>query len=284
MIYLYYIGKFIALYFPLRVGYAIAYIASRLYYFFSVTDKSELIDNIKIVVKDASDKECLKISKNVFMNFALYLFDFFRIPNIDMKFIDNNISIEGRENLDEALKKYKGVIIISSHLGNWELGAAVLSLMGYPVNAIVLDHKDKKVNDFFIKQRQSKGVNKISINIELKKCFKVLKENKILAILGDRDFSENGERLKFFGKETLLPKGPAVFSLRTGAPIVPAFLIRNGFNRYRFIFEKQINHERTNNEKEDMNNLIMDYTAVIEKFVRHHPDQWYVFRSVWNHL
>ncbi len=283
MYYLFKIGQFIALACPLKIGYAIATFIANIYWFFSVKDRKALIQNIKMVLKEkGSDKLCEFYAKRVFTNFAKYLVDFFRLSKLDKSYIEKFIDMEGRDYLDEALKKKKGAIIVSSHIGNWELAAAVVSYLGYPLHVIALDHTDKRVNNFFIKQRGSKGVGVISIGIALKKCFKVLKENEFLAILGDRDFSEKGERIKFFERETLIPKGPAVFSLRTGSPIIPTFMLRQKSNRFRLVFEKPISHQPTDNEENDVKTLINSYISVIERYTRKHPDQWYVFRNIWN--
>jgi len=282
MYYLYKIGHFLSLSLPLKAGYAIATFLASVYYFFSITDKKALKDNIRIVLNTDNDKLCDSYARKVFINFAKYLIDFFRLDNIGVEYIKEFVTIEGIEHVDEALKKKKGAILLSSHIGNWELGAAVLSQIGYPVYVIALDHAEKKVNDFFIKQRNSKGVGVIPIGTALRQCFKVLKENKTLGILGDRDFSEKGERVKFFGRETLMPKGPAIFSLRTGAPIVPTFMLREKKGRFRFVFEKPINYELTSSEEVDKKNIIESYLSVIERYIKKYPDQWYVFRNVWN--
>lgn len=283
MYYLYKIGQFIALACPLKIAYAIATFIANIYWFFSVKDRAALIKNIKTVLKEGSSDELSEFyARGVFINFAKYLVDFFRFSKVDKNYIENFINIEGISYIDEALKNKKGAIILSSHIGNWELGAAVVSFLGYPLHVIALDHADKRVNKFFIKQRGSKGIDVISIGIALKKCFKVLKDNKLLAILGDRDFSEKGERIKFFGRETLIPKGPAVFSLRTGAPIIPSFMIRQKFNRFKLVFEKPINYQPTRNEENDIKTLINSYISIIEQYTRKYPDQWYVFRNIWN--
>ncbi len=285
MYYLYKIGQIIALAFPLKIIYFIATFVANLYYFFSVKDRKALVENIKMVLSDkGNDKLSEYYPRRVFINFAKYLVDFFRFSKLDKNYIGKFIDVEGREYIDEVLKKKKGAIMLSSHIGNWELGAAVISLLGYPLYVIALDHADKRVNNFFIKQRGSKGVGVISIGIALKKCFKVLKENELLAILGDRDFSEKGEKIKFFGKETLIPKGPAVFSLRTGAPIIPTFMIRQKFNRFKFVFEKPISYQPTDNEENDVKTLINSYISIIEQYIRKYPDQWYVFRNIWNEI
>jgi len=284
MFYLYKIAQFLMLNLPLKAGYAIATFIANAYFLFSKKDKKALISNIQVVLNDPSkDRLARHYARMVFVNFAKYLVDFLRFEKIDENYIKSNFVFEGLENINEVLRHKKGAIILSSHIGNWELGAAAFSqIMGFPFYAIALDHTDKKVNDFFIKQRGSKGVETIPIGLKLKKCFQVLKQNKVLAILGDRDFSEKGEKIKFLGKETLLPKGPAVFSLKTGAAILPTFILRQESDKFRFVIESPINQAPTGNEERDKRELIKSYVNVIERYIKKYPDQWYVFRNVWN--
>ena len=122
----------------------------------------------------------------------------------------------------------------------------------------------------------------LSLGPSLKRGFKALKENGLVAILGDRDFTDSGERIEFFGKETLLPRGPASFSLRTGAPILPAFVVRTKANNCRLIIEDPIKYKATGTWQTDIKGLMRAYVRVIERYIRRYPDQWYVFRKVWN--
>ena len=218
----------------------------------------------------------------MYINFGKYLVDFLRFEKVNIQFINKNIKIFGQDNLDEALKHGKGVIMLSCHIGNWELAGGMVGILGYPLNAIALSHKDNKVNNFFINQRKMLKMHTISIGISLKKCFRVLKENQLLAILADRDFSENGKEVMFFGRKALLPKGPAVFSLRTKAAIVPCFMIREPNNKFAFYMEKPIYPVSTNNPENDIGTLMNTYLKLIENYVRAYPDQWCVFRKIWN--
>ncbi|MDD5439202.1 MAG: lysophospholipid acyltransferase family protein, partial [Candidatus Omnitrophica bacterium] len=175
-----------------------------------------------------------------------------------------------------------GGVFLSSHIGNWELGAAVISSLGYEIYALALDHDDKKINKFFVRQRKTLGVGVIALTAALKKCTQILRRNKLLGILGDRDFTKSGIMVNFFGKETVLPKGPAFFSLRTGAPIVMAIMVRTKGDRYLFVLEKPLTRLRRGNPRKDMESLMAEYLKLLEKYIRRYPDQWYVFKRVWN--
>jgi KDO2-lipid IV(A) lauroyltransferase len=279
MFILYKIGWFLALILPLRIGYLLAILLADLWHLVSYEDRLAVADNLKILLP--SEKDIFSYSKLVFRNFAKYLVDFFRFSKIDEDYIKKYVKVEGREYLDSALSGKRGVIALTAHIGNWELGGTIMAMLGYSLNAIALEHKDRRINRFFINQREKKGVKVLSFGLDTKRYFDILADNQIIAILGDRDFSGNGVRVDFLGKLANLPKGPAVLCLRTGSPIVPGFMIRDKNAHFRFIFEKPIEAQRTGNIQEDIIQISKRFSNVIERFVRLYPTQWFMFRRFW---
>ena len=275
-------GRYLVLKLPLGTCYKVAIVLADIYRLFARDDRRNLEYNLSIVLK-TNDRKLLKTQiKNIFRNFAKYLVDFFRFSKLSRDYILKHITIEGKENLDKMRSGGKGAILLSAHLGNWELGAAFVESLGYPFYAITLDHKDKKVNNFFLEQRATANVKIIPVGAQLKNCFKVLRENSFLAIVGDRDFSNHGVKADFFGRSTILPRGPASFSLKTGAPIVPTFLIRKKDDTFRFIVEEPLISRPTGDKDADIKRTIEEYMSVLERYIQSFPDQWYAFRRMWD--
>lgn len=272
---LYRIGQVIALHLPLKIAYKLAVFLSDLRYIFAHKDRRAVEENLKAIFPEKSERQICKIRLRMFRNFAKYLVDFFRFPKLDMEYIKRNIKIENIHYIDEALAAGKGVITVTAHLGNWELGGTVIALLGYPLWAVALPHKHKKVDNFFNFQRESKGIKIIPLGKAARTCLNILRENKVVALVGDRDFSGMGLTIDFFGKLTLLPEGPAAFSLKTGATIVPGFMLRNKDDSFTLKFEKPLNDDK------DLLKLIEQYKIIIEDYIRKYPDQWYMFRRFW---
>jgi Kdo2-lipid IVA lauroyltransferase/acyltransferase len=280
---LYELGFFLAMLLPLDVSYGLAKIIADIYYMTSKKDRSAVINNINAVLgTKGPESRSRRIAREVFRNFAKYLADFFRFQKIDKEYVKKYVKIEGLENLKEASSRGKGVIILSAHLGNWELGGSIFSLSGYPINGVVLTHKHKKINDFFRRQRLAGRVIPIEIGASLKECYRLLKSNKILGLLGDRDFTKSGLRLDFFGLKALIPKGPAVFSYRIGSAIVPAFMIRNPDDTFTMFVEKPIYPDRSLAEDKAIIELTKKCIQVIESYIRKYPSQWYAFKNIWD--
>ncbi len=277
----YRIGQFISLFSPLKVAYKIAISFSDLHYLFARRDRRIAKENLKVIFPEKSGREIRKIRIKMFRNFAKYLVDFFRFSKLDKDYIKKNIKIENIHYIDEVLSKGKGVIIVSAHLGNWELGGVVIALLGYPFWIVALPHKYKKIDDFFNHQRESKGVKVIPLGKAVRQSLDILKGNKILALAGDRDFSEKGIVLDFFGKPTIFPQGPAALSLKTDATIIPGFMVRNENDSFTLRFERPLNFASTGDRNNDLIELTTQFKNIFEDYIRKYPDQWYVFRRFW---
>ncbi len=280
---LYRIGQWIAVSLPVRISYCVAGFVSSVKYFFDVKERVYIADNLKAILGENSP-DILRYSRQMYANFGKYLVDFFRTEKVDKEFVERFVKIEGLNNVDEVLKKSKGAIGLTAHLGNWELCGQVIGILGYKISAIALTHKNKRINDFFIRQRALKGLGTISIGAGVKKCFAALKRNEIVGILGDRDFSgENGIFIDFLKRKMLVPRGPAALSLRMEAPIIPIFLVRDENNDcfFKCVFEKPIYPVKTGNDEEDMLVLTQKIARIIEEYVRQYPNQWFMFREFW---
>lgn len=279
---LYRIGHFVAISFPLKVTYAFASAVAWAYCHIRKKDRDAVAFNMRTVLGSGADEEAIRrMSKDVFTNFAKYLVDFFRFSKVDRDYIDKFVRVEGRHNIEAALEIGKGTILLSAHIGNWELGGIAVALLGYPMNAVVLPHRNKKVNEFFTHQRMLGKMRPIEVGMSLRECFRAFKDNEFLALLGDRDFSRHGIYIDFFGKNALIPKGPAVFSHRCGATIVPTFMIRNPDDTFTLFFDAPIVPEPAEHEAEAVERITKKCTAAIEKYVKLYPDQWYIFKPFW---
>lgn len=278
---LYRIGQFIALTLPLKLAYNFAIFVSDMRYLFAFRDRREVTGNLKTIFPEKTDKEIAGIRIAMFRNFAKYLVDFFRFTKIDRQYIKKNIRIENIHYIDEVLSGKKGAVILTAHIGNWELGGVVISLLGYPFSAVALAHKDKRINDFFNFQRESKGIKVVPLEKAVKTSLSVLKQNELIALAGDRNFSERGLVVDFFGKPAFLPVGPALLSLKTGAPIVPGFMVRNKDDSFSLKLEKPLEFKPSGNKEKDLEELMLQYMNIFEGYIRNYPDQWYMFRKFW---
>lgn len=275
MYYLYILARTLSLSFPRNFCYIVAKFLATLHYYSSKKDRLIVNNNLLPIIKEKGKRE--EAVKKVFINFAYYLVDFFRYSYLNKSFIDKYIKVSGIEHLNKALSQKKGVIANTAHIGNYELAGAVTSLLGYPFYAVALAHKDTRINKLFNRQRRSVGINIIAAGVATKKCFSLLKKGGFVAFLGDRDFLGGGMKVKMFEREAILPRGPAFFARKTGASIIPAFLVREEKKFYHLIFESPIDTEKAKTDED----ITKEYAKILEKYIKLYPEQWYLFQAYW---
>ncbi|MBN1913442.1 MAG: lysophospholipid acyltransferase family protein [Candidatus Omnitrophica bacterium] len=278
---LYKIGSFIALSLPLKAAYRLAIFISDINYFFAYKDRRAVKENLMSIFPHKPPREICRIRLSMFRNFAKYLVDFFRFSELGSGYVAKNVRFENAHLLDEGLSKGKGVIIVTAHIGNWELGGVACAILGYPIWAVALPHKHKKVDDFFNAQRENRGLKVIPLGKAARMCLSVLSENKILALVGDRDFNENNLVLDFFGRPTYLPRGPALLALKTGSVIVPGFTLRNQDDTFTVRFDSPIEVDPSGESEKVLRALVNSYKTIIESYISRYPDQWFMFRRYW---
>jgi len=214
--------------------------------------------------------------RDVFRNFARYLEEFLRAPRLS----GARLTVEGTEALTALLQAHPGCVVLSAHVGNWELGGILIRRLGFPFSAVFLPHQHSGVNRVFDEQRLRCGVGVIPLGVgATPKCLAWLRAGKPLGVMGDREFGSNGVRVSLFGRSATLPRGPAMLSLRTGAPAIPIFLIREGPWRFRFHTQPPIWPSSVSGA-DRIRTLTQQYALAIERVVRLAPTQWLLFRPL----
>jgi len=280
--YLFYrVAQSLALRMPIKGAYRLAVSAADLYAVFAFIDRKRVAENLKIIFPQKTARELSAIRKQLFRNFAKYLVDFFRFNKLDLKYIKENIHVKNMHYVDQALTEGNGVILVTAHLGNWELGGVVISMLSYPFTTVALRHKSKKVDAFFNGQREGRGVRVLPLGNAVKGCIKALRKNELLALVGDRDFVGKGMIVDFFGKPTIFPLGTAALSLQTKARIIAGFMLRNPDDSFDLVMNKPIEYTPTGDNELDSREIIIKCKDIFEDYIRRYPEQWYMFRRFW---
>jgi len=191
-----------------------------------------------------------------------------------------NFEIVGRDHLDQALARGKGAICISGHIGCWELLAAHMARLGYPVNVVAREIRSPRLNSLVLRMRAENGIKTIlrgekSAGRRILQCFR---QNELLALLVDQDTRVQGIMVDFFGRKANTPLAPAALALRAGCPILAAFINRTGRCRHRIEIHPPIELEWTGERQVDLEQCTKIFNDVIESQIRKAPDQW-----VWVH-
>ena len=237
----------------------------------SARDRAAVQANLSLLLGEPVSEQA-PVVRETFRNFGRYIIEFFASHQATHP----QVRIEGEAHLRQAAAQQRGVILLSAHLGNWELGATVLRRMGFDISIVALAHQDPAMDRLFNRQRQRCGVGVIPLGTHATGLsLKRLRAGCLLGVLGDREFGRNGLRLPLAGGEQVtLPRGPAILSLRSRSPVVPTFLIREGPWAFRLCLEPPI----APTTGDDARTLTRRYLQVIERYVRRFPSQWLMFR------
>lgn len=239
------------------------------------------LDNIKRAFPDMPGEEAGRIAGRVFENLAVMIFEFMRIPWLDMKTMSRFIEFEGREHFERALKKKKGVIILAAHFGNWEMMAAALGTFLHPLDIVARDLDNPAVNEFVSWVRRRAGNRIISKNRAMRKLLKSLSQNGVVGILLDQNVAlAEGVFVDFFGIPACTNKGPAMLAAASGAAVVPVFNVREG-NRYRIKILEEVEMADTGDRELDAVTNTQRCTKVIEEMIRKYPEQWFWVHRRW---
>ncbi len=207
----------------------------------------------------------------VFENYAYTLCDFITKPSL-------TITVQGRENAEEARKHGKGVIFLTSHLGHWELGAHILQEWGWPATAVYQPYRQAAMRRFIQKHRAQR-INYLAVGEGAANGInRILENQKIIAMLADRPFGEEGIFVELCGKKARLPRGPFLFACRNGSPVLPCFVIRESLGCYKGIVEAPIWPQ--SKKRQSVDEMAKQMARVLEKNIAQHAEQWYCFEKI----
>ena len=186
--------------------------------------------------------------------------------------------------LEAALKRGKGVVLVSAHFGNFPLMLGRLSLEGYPVSVIMRPMKDPRIADMFMPECRRVGLKPI-YSIPRRECveqaLRCLRGNGILFIPVDQNFGTGGVYVDFFGRKAATATGPVVFAERTNAAVIPCFIVREKDNSHTIIFEPEVELVDWKSRPSHIQDNIQKITCIIEGYIRKYPHEWSWIHRRW---
>jgi KDO2-lipid IV(A) lauroyltransferase len=192
--------------------------------------------------------------------------------------------VEGWEHLEAARARGRGVIVVTGHLGNWEIGGSYVAARGVPIDAIARRQENPLFDGFLTRTRQRLGMQVVFDADAVRRTPRALtKENRVVAFLFDQGaLGLASTFVPFFGRPAKTPRGPAVFALRLGTPIVFGVAIRQPDGRFVLSFEP-VPVDETGDRERDVDAIVAAYTAVLERWVARHPEQYFWQHRRWKH-
>ncbi len=269
---------------PLNIGMLLVKSLAYIIYLIDRKHRKVADENLRNAYgEDLSDFQRRKIIRRIYLHLASVGVDFIKLPQIvNSSNWQKHFEVEGLEFAREALKEGKGIIFVGGHIGNWEVLGGAFDFFFHPPHSIAKHMKNPFTDRFFTRLRKYGNQEIIFKEKAARGMIKVLKNNKSLGILVDQNARRNGVFVDFFGQKAATTRVVATLSLKTGAPIIMAFLRRSD-RRYRFkiSLSKPIQIEKTGDLEKDILNLTQRYTTIIESRIRAHPHEWIWIHRRW---
>lgn len=264
--------------FLLKIGTGVGIL---MYYVLPHRKKTGL-NNLRMVFGgNISSKKRKALIKKTFINISQDVLEVVRSyvsPHFH-HFLTKNISVQGEKHLDSALKKGKGVIAVSAHIGNFPIISAKMASLGYPFFLIAKDPNNIYLIDVFKQWRGRLGIGFIPYKprrLCASEAIKVLRKNNIVFLLSDQNPRKKyGVYVDFFGYHVPMYGGPVVLARRTGAAIVPMFIHRNDDHTETITILPEISLKKSKDHKQDMLDNLRTINSLCEGWIRKYPEQWW---------
>ncbi len=260
-----------------RAGAVIGWLAWRVFH----VRRRVVLDNIRRSFPDEDDAVVDSIALESYMQYGMSLMEFGAFRRLSRERVLGMVEIEGIENFDLALSHGAGAVLFTGHFGNWELLGAVIARCGYPIHVTDTNHTNKLVHRIISDLRTRHGMKIIAPSEPLSRIAQVLSTNGFVAYLADQDARHHGIFVDFFGSPASTVRGPAVCSTRWGCPIVAGFLIREGRDRHRAVFEEPMWPDPSLKGREAVQELTQRFTRLLERYVREHPGHYFWLHRRW---
>lgn len=237
------------------------------------------VDNVRRIVPDASDATARTTARACFEKLGINFIEVLLFPFLSKDAVRRRFRVEMRGGVQEALATGKGALALTFHYSNWEITGLASSLLEREVVALARPLKGhSRLNAFLNSLRGATGLTIIPNRDTARDVVRLLKENRIIAVLGDqREKRSRAVWVDLFGRSVPTSKGVAMIAMKTGAPVIPSYARREGFLRYTIILNEPIPIERKGAPVEELvARNARRINAFLEQIVRDDPSEWFL--------
>jgi lauroyl/myristoyl acyltransferase len=269
----------LARFLPHSISFSLGETLAVLYFLLSKSRRRILKENLAITLGNHRAGHTTAMGLKIMRNFGRNVVETFLIPHLAPRQLESMVTITGRERMDSITASGRGVLLVTAHLGSWELAGAALAQVGYQMTTVAGTQFTPSLSPLLKAIKERLGIVVVSMDAGMLRIVRALDGGGIVALHIDGDQYMGGVQVMFFGKQVTLPRGPAALALRTNAAILPAFAIRTSRGRITILIEEEIPIEG-----EDELSLTQKLATVVEDYVKRYPGQWCMFRPFWGRL
>jgi len=271
---------------PQRIGYVLMGVLAWVISLLPLAANRAVVANLRQVLRaervEASDQEVQRLARAALRNNIINYYELFLLPHISLEEIHQRVTIHGWENLHRAQAAARGLILTTAHFGNFNLAGQIASYYRVPVTVVAEDLEPPRFYEYVTSLRAIHGLKFVPVGQSLRPIVRALRANEAVGLAADRDASGGGEWLPFFGRLARIPVGPVKLALRTGAPILPCFVVREANNHCQGYIEEPLFLTPSGDFQRDVREGTQRILALLERYIRAYPDQWLAFQAIWD--
>ncbi len=230
---------------------------------------------------EKGEAELAEIARACYRHLGLCLTELIRLPAMSRDDLLHMVELSGKENIEAALAAGRGAIILTGHLGNWELCGSRIAAEGYPMNVIARAQRDNEITEYIRRTREGMGMKVLHRGAAVRNALRALRNNELLAVLLDQNAGDEGVFVDFFGHLASTAPGAAAFALKTGAAVLPGFCWRNADDTHTAAIGHPVRLVTTGDRDRDILLNTARFTKIIEENIRAHPEQWFWLHKRW---
>jgi KDO2-lipid IV(A) lauroyltransferase len=275
----------IILWLPFRISFVLSSFLTSLGYWILPRQRRRMLFNLsRAFGKEKNKKELKQIARKVFRNIGRSSAEVICWSKLGKDYLEKHVTIKNPEILFNAYKNGKGVIGLTAHLGNWEyLAAFMANILRIRFSVIARNLSNKWLNRLMEETRKSMNINVLYRGDSGISILRTLKRNEGLGILADQHIRGEGIMVDFFGYPAKTLRNVAELILRSGATVVPLFIVRNkDLTKHTLIVENPLSYTPTGDKELDLKNISQTYTNLIESYIRRYPEQWVWMHNRWD--
>lgn len=241
------------------------------------------MDNLQMAFNEHfTTSQCAEICKSSFINVGKTCVEFLRFPKFNTENIWREVTVEGADNLQTALKKGKGAIVFLPHFGNWELLSLVYGvLIPDRAKAIAFPLKNDLLNAYVWRHREQMSLKLIPRNRAIRETLRALKNNEAVGFFADQNAGPEGVFVDFLGKPASAARAPAVLALKTEAPLIFSLSIRQPDDRHYIYISDPIYVEPSDDPERDVEVYTTQMLKQLEAYIYKYPEQWLWLHNRW---
>ena len=278
--YAYFAGWRIVRWLPERTAYRLAYLVAEFLTKRNGKNVSRLRSNLRRTKPDMTDLNLDLLVIDAMHSYMRYWCDTFRFPDWSPERVRDTVAVTNEHLLLDAIAAKTGVIVTLPHAGNWDHAGAYFCAKGIPLVTVAERLKPEKLFLKFLSYRQAMGMEVLPLDGRvLGTLAQRIRQGALVALVADRDLSRSGIDVEFFGGPSRMPAGPALLALKTGAPLITAFVsytetgIHIDFN--------EVSIPPSGNDEAKISQIVHNMAQLFESGISAHPQDWHMLQRIW---